>query len=40
MDIARTFESKINGSDYKILVVDDVMSNVLLLKLLLTSERF
>ena len=40
MDIARTFESKINRSDYKILVVDDVMSNVLLLKILLTNEQF
>ena len=40
MDIARTFESKRNRSDYKILVVDDVMSNVLLLKILLTNEQF
>ena len=40
MDIARTFESKINRSDYKILVVDDVMSNVLLLKILLTNKQF
>ena len=40
MDIARTFESKINRSDYKTLVVDDVMSNVLLLKILLTNEQF
>ena len=40
MDIARTFESKINRSDYKILVVDDAMSNVLLLKILLTNEQF
>jgi len=35
-----TFESSINKSDYKILIVDDVMSNVLLLKILLTKEGF
>ena len=35
-----TLESKINRSDYKILIVDDVMSNVLLLKILLTNEKF
>ena len=35
-----TFESGINRSDYRILVVDDVMSNVLLLKILLTNEKF
>jgi len=33
-------ESKINRSDYKILIVDDVTSNVLLLKILLTNEKF
>ncbi len=33
-------ESNINRSDYKILIVDDVMSNVLLLKILLTNEKF
>ena len=33
-------EAKINRSDYKILIVDDVVSNVLLLKILLTKERF
>ena len=33
-------ESKINRSDYKILIVDDVVSNVLLLKILLTNEKF
>lgn len=31
---------EINHSDYKILIVDDVMSNVLLLKVLLTNEKF
>ena len=34
------FESSINRSDYKILIVDDVVSNVLLLKILLTNEKF
>ena len=33
-------EVKINRSDYKILIVDDVVSNVLLLKILLTNEKF
>ena len=40
MDVADTFESKINRSEYKILIVDDVVSNVLLLKILLTNEKF
>ena len=40
MDIGESLESKINRSDYKILIVDDVMSNVLLLKILLTNEKF
>ena len=31
---------EINPSEYKILIVDDVMSNVLLLKVLLTNEKF
>ena len=31
---------EINSSEYKILIVDDVMSNVLLLKVLLTNEKF
>ena len=31
---------EINRSEYKILIVDDVMSNVLLLKVLLTNEKF
>ena len=31
---------QINPSEYKILIVDDVMSNVLLLKVLLTNEKF
>lgn len=40
MDAGQILESKINRSDYKILIVDDVMSNVLLLKILLTNEKF
>lgn len=32
--------TEINPSEYKILIVDDVMSNVLLLKVLLTNEKF
>ena len=40
MDFGSTFESEINRSDYKILIVDDVVSNVLLLKILLTNEKF
>lgn len=40
MEFGDTFESKINRSDYKILIVDDVVSNVLLLKILLTNEKF
>ena len=40
MEVVETFESKINRSDYKILIVDDVVSNVLLLKILLTNEKF
>ena len=40
MALADTLESKINRSDYKILIVDDVVSNVLLLKILLTNEKF
>ena len=31
---------EITPSEYKILIVDDVMSNVLLLKVLLTNEKF
>jgi len=31
---------EINPSEYKLLIVDDVMSNVLLLKVLLTNEKF
>lgn len=31
---------EINPSEYKMLIVDDVMSNVLLLKVLLTNEKF
>lgn len=31
---------EINPSEYKILIVDDAMSNVLLLKVLLTNEKF
>ena len=40
MDVADTLESKINRSEYKVLIVDDVVSNVLLLKILLTNEKF
>lgn len=40
MEFGDTFESKINRNDYKILIVDDVVSNVLLLKILLTNEKF
>ena len=40
MELNESFESKINRSDYKILIVDDVVSNVLLLKILLTKEKF
>lgn len=40
MDVDNTLESQINRSDYKILIVDDVTSNVLLLKILLTNEKF
>ena len=40
MELTGTFESEINRSDYKILIVDDVVSNVLLLKILLTNEKF
>ena len=40
MDTVETFEAKLNRSDYKILIVDDVVSNVLLLKILLTNEKF
>lgn len=40
MECGDILESKINRSDYKILIVDDVVSNVLLLKILLTNEKF
>ena len=40
MELNQTIESQINRSDYKILIVDDVVSNVLLLKILLTNEKF
>ena len=40
MELNEMFESQINRSDYKILIVDDVVSNVLLLKILLTNEKF
>ena len=38
--MAESLVSNINRSDYKILIVDDVMSNVLLLKILLSNEKF
>lgn len=40
MELNESFEKQINRSDYKILIVDDVVSNVLLLKILLTNEKF
>lgn len=40
MDLEGMLGSKINRSEYKILVVDDVVSNVLLLKILLSNEGF
>ena len=40
MDTVETFEAKINPADYKILIVDDVVSNVLLLKILLANQKF
>ena len=40
MSEVQSLESNINRSDYKILIVDDVVSNVLLLKILLTNEKF
>ena len=40
MELGDILESKINRSDYKLLIVDDVTSNVLLLKILLTNEKF
>jgi two-component system sensor histidine kinase/response regulator len=40
MESNGTIEAQINHSDYKILIVDDVVSNVLLLKILLTNEKF
>ena len=40
IDMEDSLEAKINRPDYKILIVDDVVSNVLLLKILLTNEKF
>ena len=40
MDAGESLETKINRSEYKILIVDDVVSNVLLLKILLSNEKF
>ena len=40
MELNESFESQINRSDSKILIVDDVVSNVLLLKILLSNEKF
>lgn len=40
MEAGDNLESTINRNDYKILIVDDVMSNVLLLRILLTKEQF
>lgn len=38
--MAARINVEINRAEYKILIVDDVMSNVLLLKVLLTNEKF
>ena len=40
METPDKFDNTINKSDYKILIVDDVVSNVLLLKILLSNEKF
>ncbi len=40
MEVQEKFDNTINKSDYKILIVDDVVSNVLLLKILLSNEKF
>lgn len=40
MDEIKPFESGLNSSDYTILVVDDVVANVLLLKTLLKNEKY
>lgn len=40
MECGNVLDAKINRSDYTILIVDDVVSNVLLLKILLTKEQF
>lgn len=40
MDTVEILEADINRSDYKVLIVDDVVSNVLLLKILLANEKF
>lgn len=40
MENHETVTLNINPSDYKILVVDDVMPNVLLLKVMLSNEKF
>ena len=40
MAVNESFTLDVTPSDYKILVVDDVMPNVLLLKVILTNEKF
>lgn len=40
MEEVKPFESEINKSDYTVLIVDDVVSNVLLLKTLLKNEKY
>ena len=40
MQETEKLEAQISKSDYKILIVDDVVSNVLLLKILLTNEKY
>ena len=40
MQDSEKLESRIDKSDYKVLIVDDVVSNVLLLKILLGNEKY
>ena len=40
MQDSEKLESRIDKSDYKVLIVDDVQSNVLLLKILLGNEKY
>jgi len=40
LHLLQSLNVEINPSEYKVLIVDDVISNVLLLKVLLTNEKF